>query len=161
MSDYWDAELVPGFEKVPENAGLEAWTTYVKGNYRPNWHAIRTASMMSKELGGVVDSNVKVYGVKGLRVVDGSIVPTQISSHVMTMFYGMAEKIAESVSKDWKAQQGKSIGSAGEEVPTVGTLRTNSEGHLQGMGEGEGQGQVRLTPVSNFNDVELQSVLDG
>ena len=159
MSDYWDAELVPGFKKVPEKAGLDEWTTYVKGNYRANWHAVGTASMMSKELGGVVDSNAKVYGVKGLRVIDGSIVPTQVSSHVMTVFYGMAEKIAESVSKDWEAQQGKSIGAA-EEVPAVGTLRTNSEVHLQGMGEGQGQGQVRFAPVSNFDDVEVQSVLD-
>ncbi|KAM0800498.1 GMC oxidoreductase-domain-containing protein [Usnea florida] len=110
MERYWDTELVPGFKKVPEEAGLDEWTTYVKGNYRANWHAIGTASMMSKELGGVVDSNAKVYGVEGLRVIDGSIVPTQISSHVMTVFYGMAEKIAHSVLEDWKAQQCKSIG---------------------------------------------------
>ena len=160
MKNYWATELVPGFEKVPKEAPLDEWTTYVKGNYRSNWHAIGTASMMSKELGGVVDSNAKVYGVKGLRVVDGSIVPTQISSHVMTVFYGMAEKIAESVLKDWKAQQGKSIGSE-EEVPAVGTLRTNSEVHLQGMGEGEPQGQVRFAPVSDFDHVEVQSILDG
>ena len=42
--------------------------------------------MMKKELGGVVDNKAKVYGVKGLRVIDGSIVPTQILSHVMTVF---------------------------------------------------------------------------
>jgi len=50
----------------------------------------------------VVDNEAKVYGVKGLRVIDGSIVPTQVSSHVMSIFYGMAEKIAESVLKDWE-----------------------------------------------------------
>ena len=160
MRDYWKAELVPGCDKVPEEAGLDEWTTYVKANYRANWHAIGTASMMSKDLGGVVDSNAKVYGVEGLRVIDGSIVPTQISSHVMTVFYGMAEKIAESVENDWKkAQKANSIGSA-EEVPAVGSSRTNSEVHLQGMGEGEGQGQARCAPVSDFDDVEAQSVLD-
>ena len=160
MRDYGAVETVPGFKKVPEEAGLDKWKTYVKGNYRPNWHAIGTASMMSKELGGVVDSNASVYGVKGLRVIDGSIVPTQISSHVMTVFYGMAEKIAASISKDWEARQGKSIGSA-DEAPAAGTLRTTGEVHLQGMGEGEGQGQVRFGPVSHFDDVEAQSVLDG
>ncbi len=49
----------------------------------------------------VVDNEAKVYGVDGLRVIDGSIVPTQVSSHVMSIFYGMAEKIAESVLKDY------------------------------------------------------------
>ena len=39
---------------------------------------------------------------------DGSIVPTQVSSHVMTVFYGMAEKIAESVLKDWESKNSKS-----------------------------------------------------
>ena len=162
MSKYWKAELVPGFQKVRRGAGLDEWEDYVKGNYRANWHGIGTASMMKKELGGVVDSNAKVYGVTDLRVIDGSIVPTQISSHVMTVFYGMAEKIAESVKNDFdKRHQGRSIGSA-EEVPAVGTLSTNSEVHLQGMCEDEGEGQDhgRFTPVSNFDDVEAQSVLD-
>ncbi len=49
----------------------------------------------------VVDNEAKVYGVEGLRVIDGSIVPTQVSSHVMSIFYGMAEKIAESVLIDY------------------------------------------------------------
>ena len=35
-------------------------------------------------------------------------VPTQVSSHVMTVFYGMAEKIAESVLKDWEGKESKS-----------------------------------------------------
>ena len=146
MSKYWEAESVPGSGNVPLNASLDEWKTYVKGNYRANYHAIGTASMMSKELGGVVDSNATVYGVKGLRVIDGSIVPTQISSHVMTVFYGMALKIADSVLNDWKAQQHESFA---------------SEPHLQGLGEGEGPGHVRFPAVSDFDDAEAQSVLAG
>ena len=42
----------------------------------------------------------KFTAVDGLRVIDGSIVPTQVSSHVMTVFYGMAEKIFEFVKGD-------------------------------------------------------------
>ena len=160
MGKYWKAELVPGPAKVPLNASLNDWKTYVEGNYRANYHAIGTASMMSKELGGVVDPNAKVYGVNGLRVIDGSIVPTQVSSHVMTVFYGMAEKIAESVLNDWKAQQLESFASE-EEVPAVGTLRTTTEPHLQGLGEGEGPGHVRFPAVSDFGDAEAQSVLEG
>jgi choline dehydrogenase-like flavoprotein len=46
-----------------------------------------------------------VYGVEGLRVVDGSIPPTQVSSHVMTVFYGMAVKIAEAILQDYHARK--------------------------------------------------------
>ena len=108
MSQYWVEELDPGYDKVPEDADIYAWRDYVMRNYRANYHAVATASMMSKELGGVVDNEAKVYGVEGLRVIDGSIVPTQVSSHVMSIFYGMAEKITESVLKDWEGKQSKS-----------------------------------------------------
>ena len=54
-----------------------------------NRHPIGTAAMMSRDLGGVVDSRNRVYGVNGLRVVDGSILPFQVSSHLMSVLYGL------------------------------------------------------------------------
>ncbi|OJZ81708.1 GMC oxidoreductase [Aspergillus luchuensis CBS 106.47] len=99
MKQYVDKEQVPG-RYVPQGANLSQWADYVKQNYRANYHGVGTCSMMKRELGGVVDPDAKVYDVKGLRVVDGSIPPTQLSSHVMTVFYAMAVKIAESVIKD-------------------------------------------------------------
>lgn len=102
MKQYWEKELEPGYDLVPEDADIYRWRDYVMGKYRANYHAVGTCSMMSKELGGVVNPKAKVYGVEGLRVIDGSIVPTQVSSHVMSIFYGMAEKIAQSVLDDYK-----------------------------------------------------------
>ena len=40
-----------------------------------------SASMLPKELGGVVDPQLKVYGTKNIRVVDLSILPLHISVH--------------------------------------------------------------------------------
>ena len=54
-------------------------------------------------MGGVVDAAARVYDVESLRVIDGSIPPTQVSSHVMTVFYGMAGKIAEAILADYHA----------------------------------------------------------
>lgn len=61
--------------------------------------------MMARDQGGVVDQKARVYDVDGLRVVDGSIPPTQVSSHVMTVFYGMAVKIADAILQDYKNAQ--------------------------------------------------------
>ena len=40
------------------------------------YHPTSTARMAKREDGGVVDEELKVYGVRGLRVVDASIFPT-------------------------------------------------------------------------------------
>ncbi|KAF7131468.1 hypothetical protein CNMCM5793_004693 [Aspergillus hiratsukae] len=100
MGKFFGGETFPG-ELLSDNATLDDWARYVKQNFRGNYHGVGTCSMMKKELGGVVDENAKVYGVKNLRVVDGSIPPTQISSHVMTVFYGMAVKISEAILEDY------------------------------------------------------------
>jgi choline dehydrogenase len=57
-----------------------------------NSHPLGTASMMSKELGGVVDPELKVYGTANVRVVDASILPTQISGHLTATIYAVAER---------------------------------------------------------------------
>jgi choline dehydrogenase-like flavoprotein len=46
------------------------------------------------ELGGVVDTTGKVYGTRNVRIVDASIMPTQISGHLSATVYALAEKIA-------------------------------------------------------------------
>lgn len=101
MEEYFDGETVPGYN-LGQNSTLEQWAAYIQDNFRPNYHAVGTCSMMTKELGGVVDATAKVYGTQGLRVIDGSIPPTQVSAHVMNVFYGMALKISEAILAEYK-----------------------------------------------------------
>lgn len=102
MKQYFAGETVPG-DNLAADASADQWVTYIKDNFRPNYHAVGTCSMMPREMGGVVDSEAKVYGIQGLRVIDGSIPPTQVSAHVMGAFYGMALIIAESVLVDHRS----------------------------------------------------------
>jgi GMC oxidoreductase len=39
------------------------------------YHAVGTAAMAPRDLGGVVDPSLRVYGTRNLRVVDASIIP--------------------------------------------------------------------------------------
>lgn len=49
---------------------------FLQANLSPTeFHPSGTCAMMPKELGGVVDESLQVYGVKHLRVVDASIMP--------------------------------------------------------------------------------------
>jgi choline dehydrogenase-like flavoprotein len=53
--------------------------------------------MMPLELGGVVDSNLTVYGTSNVRVVDASIVPFQVCGHLTSTLYAIAEKAADMI----------------------------------------------------------------
>ena len=57
--------------------------------------------MMAEELGGVVDFSGKVFGVQALRVVDASIVPTQVSAHTSALLYGIAQKLSDLILVDY------------------------------------------------------------
>lgn len=56
-------------------------------------HPTSTCSMLKRELGGVVDSKLRVYGVKGLRIVDASIFPMAVAGHTSSTVYAVAEKV--------------------------------------------------------------------
>ncbi|KAF5371665.1 hypothetical protein D9758_003546 [Tetrapyrgos nigripes] len=58
-------------------------------------HPVGTASMLPRELGGVVDPDLKVYETTNVRVADCSIIPLQVSSNTVTMAYAIGEKAAD------------------------------------------------------------------
>lgn len=51
--------------------------------------------------GGVVDDTLKVYGVKGLRVVDASIMPIIPDQHTVGPVYMIAEKAASLIKDEY------------------------------------------------------------
>ncbi|GAW11276.1 hypothetical protein ANO14919_006190 [Xylariales sp. No.14919] len=95
VSDFVGGSFLPPDGVLPLNATDEQWTSYIGDTLMPNHHPIGTASMMSRELGGVVDSKLRVYGTKNVRVVDGSILPLQFSGHLTATLYAVAERAAE------------------------------------------------------------------
>ncbi|KAH8810280.1 hypothetical protein DL96DRAFT_1505899 [Flagelloscypha sp. PMI_526] len=94
------SEFMPGISSVPDSSdggSVDEWTRWIKSSFSSNSHALGTCSMMRKELGGVVDGHLRVYGAKNLRITDASVMPTQISGHMMSTLYGIAEKLADMI----------------------------------------------------------------
>lgn len=100
LSAYVDEETVPGLATVASDASMADWEEWVKGSFTSVWHYIGTLSMMKEEMGGVVDNRLRVYGTKKLRVVDASIVPVQLSAHLSSSLFGVAEKAAVMIKED-------------------------------------------------------------
>jgi choline dehydrogenase-like flavoprotein len=97
FSSALSGETTPGLDVVPTNASDAVWGEWLKSTYRSNFHYISTAAMMPRELGGVVDANLTVYGTSNVRVVDASVLPFQICGHLTSTLYAIAEKAADMI----------------------------------------------------------------
>uniref|UniRef100_A0A336K688 CSON015437 protein n=1 Tax=Culicoides sonorensis TaxID=179676 RepID=A0A336K688_CULSO len=58
----------------------------------------------SSDPDAVVNPELQVYGIKGLRVVDASIIPTLPASHTNAVVFMIGEKAADLVKQFWKGQ---------------------------------------------------------
>lgn len=100
LSSLSTGESRPGFNTVPNdsNGGSDqAWESWIRDTYGSVHHPIGTCAMMRKDLGGVVDGRLRLYGSQNVRVVDASILPMQVSAHLSSTLYGVAEKVADMI----------------------------------------------------------------
>ncbi|KXN87008.1 Alcohol dehydrogenase [acceptor] [Leucoagaricus sp. SymC.cos] len=66
------------------------------------WHPVSTVAMSPRGASyGVVDPDLKVKNVKGLRVVDASVMPFIIAGHTQTPVYVIAERAADLIMQEW------------------------------------------------------------
>ncbi|KIJ26541.1 GMC oxidoreductase, partial [Sphaerobolus stellatus SS14] len=67
------------------------------------WHIVGTAAMTSyNAIYGVVNPNLRINGVKGLRIVDASVFPFIPSAHTQAPVYAFAERAVDLIKAAWK-----------------------------------------------------------
>ena len=163
LTDVMAAEAAPG-----STVTSSALATYFMQNGGTEYHPLGTCSMLPKDSGGVVDTNLIVYGSANLRVIDASIMPLQISAHLMATTYGVAEKGADiikqahwapvvqsSTSSSAAASTTATAGAATDTAVTTQNNQSHSESSLStgakiGIGVGAGAGVLALLAALIF-----------
>jgi choline dehydrogenase-like flavoprotein len=94
LDRYDPAETVPGAQYKTDDEIFDAGIAAAALN--PTYaHSSGGCSLMPEDLGGCVDSKLRVYGVQKLRVVDASILPLIPAAHLQATMYAVAEKAAD------------------------------------------------------------------
>ncbi|KAH8704558.1 putative versicolorin B synthase [Phaeosphaeriaceae sp. PMI808] len=97
-------EYYPGKKVQDDDASI---LEHLKDAASVYYHAGGTCKMgdpEKPETAAVVDNKARVVGVKGVRVVDASVLPFLIPSHIQSAIYALAEKIADNIIQDAKTR---------------------------------------------------------
>jgi choline dehydrogenase len=92
--DAWrSAEAAPG-PAADDDQDDGALRNFAKAAYQSYFHPVGTCAMGDTDM-SVVDSELRVHGISGLRVADGSVMPSIPSANTAATVYAIAERAAE------------------------------------------------------------------
>lgn len=94
LNPYRAAEFLPGDDATNDKALAD----FIRATSETIYHPVGTCKMGVDDL-AVVDPQLSVRGVEGLRVVDASVFPTAATGHPNAVVIAIAEKAAELISK--------------------------------------------------------------
>lgn len=95
MKPFVSHEMSPGKDVKTD----EQWLHFARENGQTIYHPVGTCSMGTGPR-AVVDDRLRVHGIEGLRVIDASIMPTQISGNTLAAVLMIAEKGAAMIRED-------------------------------------------------------------
>lgn len=100
LDQYRAMEIMPG----PQVKTDEEILDYVREKGESVYHPVGTCKMGSDEM-AVVDDQLRVHGIEGLRVADASIMPTILSGNTNAACVAIAEKCADMILADRRASE--------------------------------------------------------
>ena len=97
FDEFRGAEIAPGADVTSDEALID----YIRNTGSTVWHPVGTCKMGNDSM-AVVDSELRVRGIEGLRVVDASIMPTITTGNTNAPTFMIAEKAADLIKSHAK-----------------------------------------------------------
>jgi choline dehydrogenase len=99
LANYYDYETLPGLNVQSDDELLD----FAKRRGNTGYHVVGTTKMGRKEdITAVVDAELRVHGLQGLRVIDASIMPTLPSANTFASTIAIAEKGADIILNNYR-----------------------------------------------------------
>ncbi|KAF9263043.1 aryl-alcohol oxidase-like protein [Marasmius fiardii PR-910] len=96
----WDGYVLGPFDPITSAETDDQLTDAIRENGLTFTHPVATASMSPKGASwGVVDPDLKVKGVSGLRIVDASVIPKIPTAHLQGAIYAVAERAVDLIKQ--------------------------------------------------------------
>lgn len=84
----------------------DQWNCIARHYTKAVGNPIGTCRMGENATNSVVDFELKVHGIEGLRIIDASVMPTHVRGGIFAPTLMIAEKGAKMIIKDWKEDKG-------------------------------------------------------
>ncbi|KAJ7471265.1 glucose dehydrogenase short protein [Mycena galericulata] len=85
------------------NLSTDALDEFIRNNASPSSHLVSTSAMTARNASyGVVNPDLLVKGIRGLSIIDASILPFIPSAHTQAASYVVGERGADLVKQRWK-----------------------------------------------------------
>jgi choline dehydrogenase len=94
LSKWRKSESLPG-PSVEDEASL---TEYLRRSTMPYWHPVGTCRM-GGDPDSVVDPELRVRGIQGLRIADASVMPTIVSANTNATVLAIAERAVDLITR--------------------------------------------------------------
>jgi choline dehydrogenase len=86
---------------MPRSSREEDLDEFIRNGALCSQHLLSSCRMKPLEEGGVVDFELRVYGIRGLRIADGSVFPGMVASRPQATVVMIAERCAEFIRREW------------------------------------------------------------
>ncbi|KAJ4409981.1 hypothetical protein N0V82_009349 [Gnomoniopsis sp. IMI 355080] len=91
-------QVIEDIKYTPEDD--QAIETFLKERISTTWHSMGTCKMAPLDEGGVVNAKLDVYGVRGLKIADLSIAPSNVGSNTCSVAMAIGEKAADIIIQE-------------------------------------------------------------